>query len=89
MSDSNQQNFDSSSQAVPFFARYLEGQAFEDLSEEEIDGIRGGMKIEFADFNKALMDLDQPDKDFPMWVTHKYPSDGDDSVSDFPPEFFQ
>jgi Serine endopeptidase inhibitors len=38
MSDNNQQ-------ALPFFARYLEGQFCEDLSLEEMDEVQGGLKL--------------------------------------------
>lgn len=40
MSDINQQ--DLNSEAVPFFARYLEGQVCEELSEAEMEVVRGG-----------------------------------------------
>jgi Serine endopeptidase inhibitors len=42
MSDNKQQ--DTNSQGLPFFARYLEGQFCEDLSEEEMQEVQGGWK---------------------------------------------
>lgn len=72
MSESKQQ--DLSSNALPFFARYLEGQFCEDLSEEETQTIQGGLR--FA----------HPTRKFPGKVpddvvtTMKYPSDHEDGA---------
>lgn len=49
-------------QAVPFFARYLEGQFCEDLSVEETEAVRGGI----ADVGSGIV------------TTLKYPSDNED-----------
>lgn len=43
MSDNDR--LDLNSQAVPFFARYLEGQFCEDLSEEETETVQGGLTL--------------------------------------------
>ena len=66
-------------QVVPFFARYLEGQFCEDLSEEEMDKVQGGLK------------LAAPTKKFPpespngIVTTLKYPSDREDGSPIYPP----
>ena len=69
MSEKNK-NLDS--HAVPFFARYLEGQYCEDLSEEEMDEVHGGLSKR----EKIKIDPSHP-KDIVM--TMKYPSDNEDS----------
>ncbi|MEH2438605.1 MAG: microviridin/marinostatin family tricyclic proteinase inhibitor [Nostoc sp.] len=82
------------SQAVPFFARFLEGQSFEDLSDEESEGIGGGNcgvtkkeKDELVQTLKFPSDQEDgvtkkypSDSDEQMFVTQKYPSDGDEHV---------
>ncbi|MEM1308058.1 MAG: microviridin/marinostatin family tricyclic proteinase inhibitor [Cyanobacteria bacterium P01_H01_bin.153] len=65
---SNQQR-DPNCREVPFFARYLEGQITQNLSEEELRQVNGG--------NGVLTTHKYP-SDFSDPVTHKYPSDGDD-----------
>jgi hypothetical protein len=76
MSEKDKKKFDSS--AVPFFARYLEGQYCEDLSEEEMDEVYGGLskrqKIKIA-----------PPHPKDIAVTMKYPSDNEDSSPKHPP----
>ncbi|MBN3878992.1 MULTISPECIES: microviridin/marinostatin family tricyclic proteinase inhibitor [unclassified Nostoc] len=82
------------SQAVPFFARFLEGQSLEDLSDEESKAIIGGCnnatnknKDELAQtlkFPSDQEDATSVTKKYPSdsdeyAVTQKYPSDGDDS----------
>jgi Serine endopeptidase inhibitors len=86
MSDNKQQNL--SSQELPFFARYLEGQFCDDLSEEEMQEVQGG----FRPVNpkppltyKHPSDIVSLTKKYPSdqeehAVTEKYPSDGDDHV---------
>jgi bacteriocin-like protein len=54
---------------VPFFARYLEGQVTQDLSEEELKKISGGVGVGVT--HKHPSDADEEH-------TTKYPSDGDD-----------
>lgn len=56
------------SQNLPFFARYLEGQFCEDLSEEEMNEIQGGLSV---------VTLAYP-SDRDIAVTLKYPSDNED-----------
>jgi len=88
---------DLNSQAVPFFARFLEGQSFEDLSDEESEAISGGtcgvtQKRADAIAQTLKFPSDQEEggiatrkypSDSDEAVTNKYPSDGDDT---FPPE---
>ncbi|MBG1259529.1 microviridin/marinostatin family tricyclic proteinase inhibitor [Nostoc commune] len=82
------------SQAVPFFARFLEGQSFEDLSDKESEGIGGGScdltsKKKDAIAQTLKFPSDQEDgvtKKYPsdsdeQVFTKKYPSDGDDDVA--------
>ncbi|MEH2310878.1 MAG: microviridin/marinostatin family tricyclic proteinase inhibitor [Nostoc sp.] len=87
------------SQAVPFFARFLEGQNFENLSEQESEEISGG-NCGVTKKNKKNKDTiaqtlkypsDQEDvvtkkapSDSDEAFTNKYPSDGDDTL---PPGF--
>ncbi|MEH1804317.1 microviridin/marinostatin family tricyclic proteinase inhibitor [Nostoc sp.] len=81
-------------QAVPFFARFLEGQSLEDLSDEDSKAIIGGGCNNATKKNKDELvqtlkfPSDQEDgavtKKYPSdsdeyAVTQKYPSDGDDS----------
>jgi Serine endopeptidase inhibitors len=56
-------------QALPFFARYLEGQFCEDLSEEEMSTVQGGLKFAYPT---------RPQKDA-IFTTLKYPSDNEES----------
>ncbi|MEL6162671.1 MAG: microviridin/marinostatin family tricyclic proteinase inhibitor [Cyanobacteria bacterium J06628_3] len=65
------------SEVVPFFARYLEGQYCEDLSEEEMNEVYGGLSK--PEKLKKPSDL----KDIAM--TMKYPSDNEDSSPKHPP----
>ncbi len=81
------------SQAVPFFARFLEGQSFEDLSDKESERISGGScgvnkkkDDEIAQTLKFPSDQEDLTKKAPSdsdeyFVTQKYPSDGDDDVA--------
>ncbi|WP_424098853.1 microviridin/marinostatin family tricyclic proteinase inhibitor [Moorena producens] len=66
---SNMDKPEENSQAVPFFARYLEGQWCEELSEEEMDDVRGGRG--FAMTRKYPSDWE----DSVGCFTRKYPSD--------------
>ena len=76
-------------QVVPFFARYLEGQFCEDLSEEEMGEVQGGLKIppklkyppKKGDeiVNTLKFPSDQEDGGHPpTYGTKKYPSDSDE-----------
>jgi hypothetical protein len=64
--------------ALPFFARYLEGQFCEDLSEEEMDNIQGGLKIRPPVITRKHQDCDW------IAVTLKYPSDNEDGSGEHP-----
>ena len=80
------------SQAVPFFARFLEGQNFEDLSEQESEAISGGScgvtkkkKDPIAQTLKYPSDQEdgvtkKAPSDSDEAFTNKYPSDGDDTL---------
>ncbi|MEH2214343.1 microviridin/marinostatin family tricyclic proteinase inhibitor [Nostoc sp.] len=85
------------SQAVPFFARFLEGQSLEDLSEEESKAIIGGCNNTINPNNDEIVQTqkypsDQEDgttvtqnPDNVEWaVTLKFPSDADDSSPSSP-----
>lgn len=61
-------------EAVPFFARFLEGQGTEELSDEEMQAIAGGKK------NKPVTTMKYPSDGDEMLTTMKYPSDGDEGV---------
>jgi hypothetical protein len=80
------------SQAVPFFARFLEGQSFEDLSDQESEGIGGGKcgvtkkeKDELVQTRKYPSDQEDgvtkkhPSDDEQVFVTLKFPSDAEDN----------
>ena len=78
--------------AVPFFARYLEGQYCEDLSEEEMDEVHGGLskrdKISASHPKGIAMTMKYPSdnedsspKHPPVAMTKKYPSDADEAMT--------
>ncbi|MEH2070216.1 MAG: microviridin/marinostatin family tricyclic proteinase inhibitor [Nostoc sp.] len=85
-------------QAVPFFARFLEGQSFEDLSDEESEALSGGkcgVTKKKADEVDQTLKFPSDQEDSPIATrkapsdsdepyTNKYPSDGDDH--NFPEE---
>jgi hypothetical protein len=85
MSDNNQQ-------ALPFFARYLEGQFCEDLSVEEMDEVQGGFRPivtkkhppespdEIVTTLKFASDQEDGGGGHPV-VTKKYPSDADEAMT--------
>lgn len=88
MSDKEKQGLQP--EAVPFFARFLEGQGTEELSDEEMQAIAGGKKKyttekypsdndEGGDVTTLKYPSDS-DEGGDVMVTLKYPSDGDDSV---------
>ncbi|MEH2228193.1 MAG: microviridin/marinostatin family tricyclic proteinase inhibitor [Nostoc sp.] len=80
------------SQAVPFFARFLEGQSLEDLSEEESKAIIGGCNnatnnnhdegvqtLKFpSDQEDGAVTKKHPSNSDEYAVTQKFPSDSDD-----------
>ncbi|KAB8314177.1 microviridin/marinostatin family tricyclic proteinase inhibitor [Tolypothrix campylonemoides VB511288] len=81
---------DLNSPAVPFFARYLEGQC-EELSVEEMEAVTGGGQINTTlKYPSDLEDVgggtvttlkypsDQEEGGGGIVTTQKYPSDGDD-----------
>ncbi|MBX9253576.1 microviridin/marinostatin family tricyclic proteinase inhibitor [Desmonostoc muscorum CCALA 125] len=81
---------DLNSQAVPFFARFLEGQSFEDLSDEESEGFSGGgctskkndelvQTLKFPSDQEDGVTKKYPSDNDEYAVTQKYPSDGDDT----------
>ncbi|MEH2083726.1 MAG: microviridin/marinostatin family tricyclic proteinase inhibitor [Nostoc sp.] len=84
---------DLNSQAVPFFARFLEGQSIEDLSDEESKAILGGCNnatkknddlVQTQKFPSDQEDATSATKKYPSdsdeyYVTQKYPSDNEDS----------
>jgi hypothetical protein len=61
---------DLNSQAVPFFARFLEGQNVEEISDEESEAVSGGVKYHTEKYPS--------DKDEGVVTTLKYPSDNED-----------
>ncbi|WP_414583183.1 microviridin/marinostatin family tricyclic proteinase inhibitor [Scytonema sp. PCC 10023] len=80
---------DLNSPAVPFFARYLEGQC-EELSVEEMEAVTGGCQATTKKYPSDLEDggggivttlkypSDNEDGGGGIVTTQKYPSDGDD-----------
>ncbi len=71
MSDQNKE--DLNSEAVPFFARFLEGQSAEEMSDEEMEAVKGG-----GDAMTMKYPSDQEDGSGGGAVTMKYPSDSDE-----------
>ncbi len=73
---------DLNSQAVPFFARFLEGQSFEDLYDQESEAISGGgytvQTLKFPSDQEDGVTKKYPSDNDEYAVTNKYPSDGDD-----------
>ncbi|MBN3898726.1 MAG: microviridin/marinostatin family tricyclic proteinase inhibitor [Nostoc sp.] len=75
---------DLNSQAVPFFARFLEGQNGEDLSDQQSEAISGGCTVVTQKYPSDNEDGGVVTKKYPSdsdeAVTQKYPSDGDDAL---------
>ncbi len=71
MSDQNKE--DLNSEAVPFFARFLEGQSAEEMSDEEMEAVKGG-----GDAMTMKYPSDQEDGGGGGAVTMKYPSDSEE-----------
>ncbi|MEH1962620.1 MAG: microviridin/marinostatin family tricyclic proteinase inhibitor [Nostoc sp.] len=63
---------DLNSQAVPFFARFLEGQNGEDLSDQQSEAISGGQT--------AMTQKFPSDSEDGVVETKKYPSDSDEQA---------
>ncbi|NEO80783.1 MAG: microviridin/marinostatin family tricyclic proteinase inhibitor [Moorea sp. SIO4G3] len=78
-------NPEENSQAVPFFARYLEGQFIEDLSKEEMEAVKGGTILppvrgfttKYPSDRDDLYSVTLKFRD-DVVVTMKYPSDNDE-----------
>jgi hypothetical protein len=80
MSDIKVENLDS--QAVPFFARFLENQNCEDVSAEEMESINGGKcSITTQKFPNDVADTATTKAHFDQetFVTLKFPSDSEDT----------
>ncbi|NJM67728.1 MAG: microviridin/marinostatin family tricyclic proteinase inhibitor [Acaryochloris sp. RU_4_1] len=79
-------------EAVPFFARYLEGQVAEDLSEAEMAAVSGGQTVYPTEPDGGIgggavtqkYPSDNEDGGSGGVMTKKYPSDQEDSGSGFP-----
>ena len=73
MSDQNKE--DLNSEAVPFFARFLEGQSAEEMSDEEMEAVKGGgdsVTMKYPSDNE-----DGSNKN-PSFITRKFQSDQED-----------
>jgi len=71
-------NKDLNQEALPFFARFLEGQdseEIEELSEEDMEAVAGGRQVVTR---KYPSDSDEPHGSHGRLVTRKYPSDNDE-----------
>ncbi|BAZ15631.1 hypothetical protein NIES4071_75030 [Calothrix sp. NIES-4071] len=66
-------------QALPFFSRFLEGQFCDDLSEEEMNEISGGLKLAVP---TQKFPPENPDG---IVTTLRYPSDNEDGQPIRPP----
>lgn len=75
---------DLNSQAVPFFARFLEGQNAEDISDQESEAISGGTTVVTQKYPSDNEDGGVVTKKHPSdnkhggVATRKYPSDSDE-----------
>jgi Serine endopeptidase inhibitors len=74
---------DLNSQAVPFFARFLEGQNADDISDLESEAISGGHivvthKCHSDHEHGGAVTKKYPSDSDEYAVTQKYPSDGED-----------
>ena len=78
----NKEEQNSNSPAVPFFARYLEGQLCEEVSEEDAEAVAGGFIVMTMKYPSDRED--SPGGGDPP-VTLKYPSDGEDAPGGDPP----
>ncbi|MEH1947262.1 MAG: microviridin/marinostatin family tricyclic proteinase inhibitor [Nostoc sp.] len=66
------------SQAVPFFARFLEGQSLEDLSDEESKAIIGGCNnATNNNHDEGVQTLKFPSDQEDGAVTNRHPSNND------------
>ncbi len=74
---------DLNSPAVPFFALFLEGQNYEEISDLELEAISGGQTVLSKKFPSDYEDVGVLTKKCPAdndeyAVTQKYPSDNED-----------
>lgn len=77
---------DSNSPAVPFFARFLEGQNVEEISDEESEAVSGGLQFQTKKYPSdneecggQVVTLKYPsDNEDVAVATRKYPSDSDE-----------
>ncbi|BAZ30404.1 hypothetical protein NIES4074_28640 [Cylindrospermum sp. NIES-4074] len=74
---------DLDSQAVPFFARFLEGQTPVEVSENELDAVNGGVcggvtTLKYPSDQEDVATKKYPSDSDEYAVTLKYPSDGDE-----------
>ncbi|HEY9794404.1 MAG TPA: microviridin/marinostatin family tricyclic proteinase inhibitor [Leptolyngbyaceae cyanobacterium] len=76
MSDQNKE--DLNSEAVPFFARFLEGQSAEEMSEEEMEAVAGGKRYMTRKYPSDNEDNISGGSGGGGAVTMKYPSDQED-----------
>ncbi|NET67137.1 MAG: microviridin/marinostatin family tricyclic proteinase inhibitor [Moorea sp. SIO1G6] len=84
---SDMKNPENNPQAVPFFARYLEGQFIEDLSKEEMEAVKGGTVLppqrgittKYPSDREDWLPVTLKFRD-DVFVTLKYPSDNDEEV---------
>lgn len=78
-------------EAVPFFARYLEGQDIEELSDEEMQAVAGGGDVTTLKYPSDGEDGGVETRKYPSdsedgggcggMVTKKFPSDSDEDVN--------
>ncbi|QSJ14101.1 microviridin/marinostatin family tricyclic proteinase inhibitor [Nostoc sp. UHCC 0702] len=79
MSEAKPENLNS--QAVPFFARFLEGQNIEDLTDQESEAVSGGctaVTLKYPSDNEDVVTKKYPSDSDEFVTTQKYPSDGED-----------
>lgn len=80
---SNDDSVAKNSSSVPFFARYLEGQFLTEVSEEEMDEVKGGIRFTRPPLEDIAYSLKYPSDNEDgnpghQIVTKKYPSDIED-----------
>ncbi len=80
---SNDDNVVKDSSSVPFFARYLEGQFLTEVSEEEMDEVKGGIRYARPPSEGIAYTLKYPSDNEDSSpgheiITKKYPSDIED-----------
>lgn len=80
---SNDDNVAKNSSSVPFFARYLEGQFLTEVSEKEMDEVKGGIRYFHLPTEGMVQTLKYPSDNEDgspghEIMTRKYPSDKED-----------